>query len=106
MEGPYEFGVMGVTAGDIDNDGKIDLYLGAMYSKAGTRLIANMWPKTYPDDVLGRIRSFVVGNRLHRNLGGLRFESIAEKLQGNDAGWAYVPAMAALYDYRWLALDS
>ena len=35
---PGDFGSMGVTAGDFDNDGHIDLYVANMYSKAGNRL--------------------------------------------------------------------
>lgn len=106
MDGPYEFGAMGVSVGDIDNDGKPDLYVGAMFSKAGTRLLANLKPGTYPDDVVARIRSFVVGNRLHRNLGGLRFEDVSMKWQVNDAGWAYGPAMADFDNDGWLDLYS
>src|SRR4029078_9809277 len=36
-----DFGTMGLAAGDVDNDGNIDVYSANMYSKAGTRVIGN-----------------------------------------------------------------
>jgi hypothetical protein len=101
---PTDFGSMGVIAGDLFNSGRLDIYTGAMYSKMGHRIISNMAPGTYKDALMDRVRSFVVGNRLHRNLGGLKFEEVASKLQVNDAGWAYGPAMADLDNDGWLDL--
>ena len=34
---PADFGTMGLAVGDVDNDGRIDIYCANMYSKAGTR---------------------------------------------------------------------
>ena len=48
VSGPGDFGSMGVASGDYDNDGHIDLYVANMYSKAGNRVIGNLWPGTYP----------------------------------------------------------
>src|SRR5262249_44509503 len=62
---PCDFGTMGATCGDIDGDGNIDIYCGNMYSKAGTRVIGNVRPGTYPDNVMAKIRSFVKGSELH-----------------------------------------
>jgi hypothetical protein len=86
---PCDFGTMGVAVGDIDNDGHIDLYAANMYSKAGTRVIGNLKPGTYPEPVMARMRRFVTGSQLHHNLGGLKFEQLGEKLQVHDVGWAY-----------------
>jgi hypothetical protein len=91
---PCDFGAMGVVAGDIDNDGKIDIYSGDMYSKAGKRVIGNLRPGTYPDDVMARMRTFVTGSQLHHNLGNLQFEQLGQAWQVNDCGWAYGPALA------------
>ena len=41
-----------ITCGDYDNDGHIDLYVANMYSKAGNRVIGNLWPGTYPELLL------------------------------------------------------
>jgi len=101
-EEPGDFGSMGVTAGDIDNDGHIDLYVGNMYSKAGNRIMANVWPGSYPEPVLARLRSFTAGSQLHHNLGGLKFERIGRELQVADVGWSYGPAMADLNNDGWL----
>ena len=45
-----------------------------MYSKAGNRVIGNLWPGTYPETILAMLRSFTTGSQLHHNLGGLKFE--------------------------------
>jgi hypothetical protein len=100
--GPGDFGSMGLTSGDYDNDGHIDLYVANMYSKAGNRVIGNLWPGTYPDSILARLRSLTVGSELHRNLGGLKFEQLGQRLQVADVGWAYGPAMIDLNNDGWL----
>jgi hypothetical protein len=105
-KGPTDFGTMGVTAGDIDNDGNIDIYCANMYSKAGSRVIGNMRPGTYPEPVMAQIRSFVKGSELHRNLGGLRFEQLGQSFQVHDAGWAYGPALVDLDNDGWLDLHA
>jgi hypothetical protein len=101
-DGPCDFGTMGASAGDIDNDGNIDLFCGNMYSKAGSRVINNVRPGTYPDDVMAKIRSFVKGDELHLNRGGLRFEQKGQQWQVADAGWSYGPALVDLDNDGWL----
>ncbi len=101
-EEPGDFGSMGVTAGDIDNDGHLDIYVGNMYSKAGNRIIANLWPGSYPEPILAKLRSFTTGSQLHHNLGGLKFERIGRALQVADVGWAYGPALIDLNNDGWL----
>ncbi len=99
---PGDFGSMGVTAGDYDNDGHIDIYVGNMYSKAGNRVMGNLWPGSYPEPIMAKLRSFTHGSQLHRNLGRLKFERIGRELQVADVGWAYGPAMADLNNDGWL----
>jgi hypothetical protein len=99
---PGDFGSMGVTAGDFDNDGHVDIYVGNMYSKAGNRVMGNLWPGAYPDEVLERLRSFTKGSQLHHNKGSLRFEQVGRQLQVADVGWSYGPAMADLNNDGWL----
>jgi hypothetical protein len=102
--GPSDFGTMGLTVGDVDNDGNMDLYLANMYSKAGTRVIGNLRPDTYPPDVMARLRTFVSGSQLHRNQGGLKFEQKGKDWQVADCGWAYGAALVDLDNDGWLDL--
>ena len=104
LVGALDFGSMGVTAGDFDNDGNIDLYIGNMYSKAGSRVIGNVAPGTYPEDIMATMRTFVTGSQLHRNKGGLQFEQLGQKFQVAAVGWAYAPAFVDLDNDGWLDL--
>jgi hypothetical protein len=106
VDGPSDFGTMGVTCGDVDNDGNIDLYCANMYSKAGTRVIGNLRPGTYPEDITAKMKTFVKGSQLHRNQGGLRFEQKGPEWQVADAGWAYGAALADLDNDGWLDLHA
>lgn len=93
-DGPSDFGTMGVAAGDIDNDGKTDLYLANMYSKAGNRIINNLRPDAYSPDIMARMKRFVTGSELYRNLGGNKFDRLGAAMHVADVGWAYGPALA------------
>jgi hypothetical protein len=122
---PCDFGSMGVTCGDIDNDGNIDLYIGNMYSKAGMRVFSNLRPDAYPKEIMAKMRRFVVGSQLHRNLGvergartedrsalraprsalrAPRFEQLGETYQVHDIGWSYGAALIDLDNDGWLDL--
>jgi hypothetical protein len=101
-KGACDFGTMGATCGDVNNDGHIDLYCANMYSKAGSRVIGNLRPGTYPDPLLAKMRTFVKGSELHLNRGGLRFEQKGQAWQVADAGWAYGPALVDLDNDGWL----
>jgi hypothetical protein len=103
---PTDFGTMGVTAGDLDGDGRIDIYSCNMYSKAGTRVIGNMKPGTYPEDVMAKIRTFVKGSELHLNRGGDRWEQVGLRRQVADAGWAYGAVLADLDNDGWLDIHA
>lgn len=94
MPYPCDFGTMGLTCGDFDNDGRIDLYTANMYSKAGNRVIGNLLPDAYPPEVMAVMNTYTVGSQLYRNLGGLKFERLGVKYAVNDCGWAYGPCLA------------
>jgi hypothetical protein len=93
---PTDFGTMGMAAGDLDNDGNIDIYCGNMYSKAGTRVIGNLKPDAYPPKVMEKMRRLVAGSQLHLNKGNLTFEQVGAEKQLGSVGWAYGPALADL----------
>src|SRR5262249_12129878 len=71
VDHPCDFGSMGVTCGDIDNDGNIDIYCANMYSKAGSRVMSNLRPDAYPPDIMAKMRRFIAGSQLHHNRGNL-----------------------------------
>jgi hypothetical protein len=99
---PCDFGTMGATCGDVDNDGRIDIYCGNMYSKAGSRVIGNVRDGTYPPAVMEKMRTFVRGSQLHLNQGNGRWDQKGQAWQVNDAGWAYGPALVDLDNDGWL----
>ncbi|MCP5058536.1 MAG: VCBS repeat-containing protein [bacterium] len=75
---------MGVGWGDYDNDGRQDLYVTNMYSKAGNR-ITEFFGEADP-----RFRKMAHGNSLFRNTGE-RFELVSGKggLEVEIAGWSW-----------------
>src|SRR5262249_49422926 len=102
VDRPSDFGTMGLTCGDIANDGKIDLDCANMYSKAGSRVIGNLRPGSYPEDIMAMMHTYSTGSQLHRNLGGLKFEKKAADWRLADVGWAYGPVLADLDNDGWL----
>jgi|ETNmetMinimDraft_26_1059896.scaffolds.fasta_scaffold16200_3 hypothetical protein len=72
---------MGVSWGDIDGDGRLDMHVSNMYSTAGNRLL------TAKDDP--RLLKMARGNTLLRNSGGGSFEDVSGKAGVGHSGWAW-----------------
>lgn len=104
VEAQNDFGSMGLTCGDINNDGNIDIYVSNMYSKAGSRIMGNMKAESYPEDVRQRLRNMVAGGELYQNLGNLDFTPLGKQFQVNAAGWAWGTALADFNNDGWLDL--
>ncbi len=99
---PADFGTMGLAAGDLDNDGNIDLYCSNMYSKAGTRVMGNLDPNAFPQKVMEKMRQFVAGSQIHLNHGKGRFTQAGKSMHANAVGWAYGVSLADLDNDGWL----
>ena len=91
-----------VDAGDIDNDGLIDLYVAGMYSKAGSRIIGNLADDAYPADVMSRLHSLIDGSELYRNAGNLNFTASGEADRVHNVGWSWGPSLADFDGDGWL----
>jgi hypothetical protein len=91
-----DFGSMGMTVGDYNNDGNIDVYTANMYSKAGRRIMENLSPGSYSSDVFTKMKRFVTGSEMYRNVGDLKFERIGKALRVHAVGWAYGASLVDL----------
>ncbi len=78
---------MGASFGDYDNDGRQDLYVSNMYSKAGQRITRSLGGLVDP-----RLTKMAGGNSLFRNLGP-HFDKVSGvdpgSLQVEMAGWSW-----------------
>lgn len=72
---------MGVSWGDVNGDGRLDLYVSNMYSTAGNRLL------TSKDDA--RLHKMARGNTLLLNGGESDFEDVSGKAGVARGGWAW-----------------
>lgn len=79
---------MGVVAGDIDEDGRADLYVSNMYSTAGTRIIKNAVGMHSPA-VHEQLQRMAGGNSFYRQVEAGRFQEVPDAAGTAHSGWAY-----------------
>jgi hypothetical protein len=95
---PESFGgfSMGATTGDLDGDGRSEVYVANMYSSAGARVMDNLRSDDYPEGIFDYIQGFVTGNELYHNddQEGLRPAGVSSGV--DNSGWAYGPTMVDL----------
>ena len=78
---------MGVSLGDYNNDGRLDVHMTNMSSTAGSRILGRILPGvTASEQVLVKLAS---GNTLFENLGEGQFRDVTAGVGGLPASWSW-----------------
>jgi hypothetical protein len=85
--GVYDGGYgMGVSFGDYDNDGDLDLHVTRMSSTAGRRILARLGTADLPSRE--RLEELALGNSLYENT-GTGYREVSAEAGPFPAGWAW-----------------
>lgn len=86
--GVYDGGyAMGVSFGDYDRDGDLDLHVTKMSSTAGRRILARLGTGELPSR--DRLQELAGGNALYQNLGDGVFRDVSGEAGPFSVGWAW-----------------
>jgi len=85
---------MGVSFGDLDNDGGLDLYVSNMSSTAGNRILGRL-EEDIDSEIFKMLKKLAAGNSIFL-AGEQSFEKLPKDAGGVGASWAW---SAALADY-------
>jgi hypothetical protein len=78
---------MGVSVGDYNNDGLLDVHFTNMSSTAGNRILSRLFPTQGPQDNV--LKKLAAGNSLYENSGNNHFRDVTAEAGGFSAGWAW-----------------
>ena len=78
---------MGVSVGDYDNDGYLDLYVTNMSSTAGNRIVSRLFPEARSEDNV--LRKLAAGNSLFKGRPDGFFDNVTAEAGPFEAGWAW-----------------
>ncbi len=81
---------MGVSLGDYNNDGHVDLHVTNMSSTAGKRILKRLFPEESSEvDAKRLLGKLAAGNSLFHNLGDGTYEEVSATVGPLSAGWAW-----------------
>ena len=92
-EAAEQFGIvdpgfgMGVSFGDYDNDGDLDLHVTNMSSTAGNRILKLLYPEQH--EIRQSLGKQAAGNSLYENQGDSGFSDVTSVIGGLSGGWAF-----------------
>ncbi len=78
---------MGLSVGDPDADGDLDLHVTKMSSNAGNRILGRFDAADLPSKAT--LAVLAAGNSLHENIGGGRFQEITREAGPFASSWAW-----------------
>ncbi|CAN5260647.1 hypothetical protein BH20ACI1_BH20ACI1_26390 [soil metagenome] len=78
---------MGVSFGDYNNDGRLDIHASNMSSTAGNRILTRLFPNAKANDNV--LKKLAAGNNLFENIGDGKFKDVTAEVGGFGGGWAW-----------------
>ena len=93
---------MGLTGGDVDRDGDLDVYIANMFSAAGGRIAyQQQFRADATPEIRARIQRFARGNTLLQNQGDGTFEDISEAATVTIGRWAWGTLFSDINNDGW-----